>query len=161
VSIPVPVSVPVSVCLYLYLPAHRNPSLTLPQTTNTRRVPAFEELKLKAAWSGLYEYSTLDQNAFIGAMPEIPNLLICNGFSGHGLQQSPAAGRAMSEVRVDLRKQAGRQTGRQAEKQREGGEMKAETETGREGEYTGRQTDRQASRQVGRQAGRQAGRQVD
>ena len=66
--------------------------------TIANRVPAFEQLKLKAAWSGLYEYSTLDQNAFIGRMPQVPDLLVCNGFSGHGLQQSPAAGRAIAEV---------------------------------------------------------------
>jgi glycine/D-amino acid oxidase-like deaminating enzyme len=66
-------------------------------------VPAFEEIKVKASWSGLYEYSTLDQNAFMGRMPQVDNLLICNGFSGHGLQQSPAAGRAMAELVVDGR----------------------------------------------------------
>jgi len=64
-------------------------------------VPAFQAIKLKSWWAGLYEYSTLDQNAFIGAMPGLPNLLICNGFSGHGLQQSPAAGRAVSELVLD------------------------------------------------------------
>jgi FAD-dependent oxidoreductase domain-containing protein 1 len=61
-------------------------------------VPAFERLKLMSFWSGLYEFSTLDQNAFMGRMPQVPDLLVCNGFSGHGLQQSPAAGRAMTEV---------------------------------------------------------------
>ena len=69
--------------------------------TLAARVPAFQEIKLKRWWAGLYEYSTLDQNAFIGAMPGLPNLLICNGFSGHGLQQSPAAGRAISELVLD------------------------------------------------------------
>ena len=71
--------------------------------TLASRVPAFEEIKVKASWSGLYEYSTLDQNAFMGRMPQVDNLLICNGFSGHGLQQSPAAGRAMAELVVDGR----------------------------------------------------------
>jgi len=62
------------------------------------RVPAFGEVKVKSSWAGLYEYNTIDQNAIIEFHPEIPNLLLLNGFSGHGLQQSPAAGRAASEL---------------------------------------------------------------
>jgi FAD-dependent oxidoreductase domain-containing protein 1 len=69
--------------------------------TIATRVPTFEQIKLQSAWTGLYEYNTFDQNAIIGHHHLVDNMVLCNGFSGHGLQQSPAAGRAVSELLLE------------------------------------------------------------
>ena len=62
------------------------------------RIPAFEAVKVTNAWAGWYDYNTLDQNGVIGPHGEIDNFFFANGFSGHGLQQSPAIGRAIMEL---------------------------------------------------------------
>ena len=64
------------------------------------RVPAFERVRVLNSWIGHYDYNTLDYNAIIGPHPDVPNFYFMNGFSGHGLQQSPAMGRAMSELLI-------------------------------------------------------------
>ncbi|XP_024286998.1 FAD-dependent oxidoreductase domain-containing protein 1 isoform X2 [Oncorhynchus tshawytscha] len=65
------------------------------------RVPAFECLKVKSAWAGFYDYNTFDQNGIVGMHPLVNNMFFATGFSGHGLQHSPAIGRAMAELILD------------------------------------------------------------
>jgi FAD-dependent oxidoreductase domain-containing protein 1 len=62
------------------------------------RVPAFGSIKVKRSWAGLYEYNVIDQNCILDFHQEMENVLMVNGFSGHGLQHSPAAGRAAGEL---------------------------------------------------------------
>jgi glycine/D-amino acid oxidase-like deaminating enzyme len=63
-----------------------------------RVVPSFESLKLIRGWAGLYETNLLDHNGIIGPWPELQGLFLINGFSGHGVQQAPAAGRYLAEL---------------------------------------------------------------
>lgn len=62
-----------------------------------QRVAAFEAIKLTGAWAGHYDVNSFDHNAILGPHPEVTNFLFANGFSGHGLQQSPAVGRGLME----------------------------------------------------------------
>lgn len=62
------------------------------------RAPAFEAIKVVNQWAGHYDYNVFDHNLIVGAAPDLPNFLFATGFSGHGLQQGPAAGRGVSEL---------------------------------------------------------------
>ena len=61
------------------------------------RSRSFDAVKVVRHWVGHYDYNRLDQNALLGPHPAVPNLHLMSGFSGHGLQQSPAAGRGVAE----------------------------------------------------------------
>lgn len=61
------------------------------------RIPAFEAIRVTSEWAGHYAMNTLDHNAITGPHPEVANFIFLNGFSGHGLQQSPAMGRGTAE----------------------------------------------------------------
>lgn len=61
------------------------------------RIPQFEAIKVVTEWAGHYAMNTFDHNAILGPHTEVENFLFLNGFSGHGLQQSPAMGRGTAE----------------------------------------------------------------
>jgi len=65
------------------------------------RIEGFEALKVVNSWAGHYEMNTFDQNAFIGYYPFVSNLMLANGFSGHGIQHSPMVGKAVSELIIN------------------------------------------------------------
>jgi len=61
------------------------------------RIPQFEAIKVTREWAGHYDYNVFDHNAILGPHTEVKNFIFLNGFSGHGLQQSPAMGRGTAE----------------------------------------------------------------
>jgi FAD-dependent oxidoreductase domain-containing protein 1 len=65
------------------------------------RVPAFEAIRPGRAWAGHYDMTLLDHNAIVGRLGALENGYIACGFSGHGLQQSPAVGRGLAELIVE------------------------------------------------------------
>ena len=62
-----------------------------------KRLPALADASISHAWAGLYEM-TPDASPIIGAAPDVGGLFLINGFSGHGFQHSPAAGRILADV---------------------------------------------------------------
>jgi glycine/D-amino acid oxidase-like deaminating enzyme len=61
------------------------------------RVPVFDALRVTSSWAGYYEMNTFDCNGLVGPLPGVANAFTACGFSGHGLQQAPAVGRALAE----------------------------------------------------------------
>jgi glycine/D-amino acid oxidase-like deaminating enzyme len=62
------------------------------------RIPELETLRLTGGWAGYYELNLWDFNGFIGAHPACSNVIFATGFSGHGMQHSPASGRGVAEL---------------------------------------------------------------
>ncbi|MBZ5555884.1 MAG: FAD-binding oxidoreductase [Acidobacteriia bacterium] len=71
----------------------------LPQVIDVavKRLPALADASISHAWAGLYEV-TPDANPIIGAAAGVDGFFLINGFSGHGFQHSPAAGRILADV---------------------------------------------------------------
>jgi sarcosine oxidase subunit beta len=64
-----------------------------------KRLPALDTASISHAWAGLYEMSP-DGNPIIGPVAGVGGLFLINGFSGHGFQHSPAAGRILADLIV-------------------------------------------------------------
>lgn len=62
-----------------------------------RRLPALADAAVSHAWAGLYEM-TPDHNPIIGPSEDIDGFYCITGFSGHGFQHSPAAGRILADL---------------------------------------------------------------
>jgi sarcosine oxidase subunit beta len=65
-----------------------------------RRLPRLADAGIAHAWAGLYEV-TPDANPIIGPARDVEGFFMINGFSGHGFQHSPAAGRLLADVIID------------------------------------------------------------
>ncbi|MGQ3054693.1 MAG: NAD(P)/FAD-dependent oxidoreductase [Roseateles sp.] len=66
------------------------------------RVPALEALRVRSAWAGYYEMNAFDHNGLAGRLPGWANAFTACGFSGHGMQQSPAVGWSMARLIAGL-----------------------------------------------------------
>ena len=66
------------------------------------RVPMLERAQInpKRSWAGLYEI-TPDHHCILDESQEVSGFFLMNGFSGHGMMHSPAAGMILAELIVD------------------------------------------------------------
>ena len=62
-----------------------------------KRLPLLADASIAHAWAGLYEI-TPDAMPIIGPAEELEGFFMITGFSGHGFQHSPAAGRILAEM---------------------------------------------------------------
>jgi len=68
--------------------------------TAVLRAPILEKAEIRRGWGGLYTISP-DNNPIIGPLPGVEGLFCASGFSGHGFQHGPPAGRILSELILD------------------------------------------------------------
>jgi len=61
------------------------------------RVPILGKADVKRGWAGSYDTSP-DNNAILGAVPELPGFYLATGHSGHGFMHGPATGKLMAEL---------------------------------------------------------------
>ena len=61
------------------------------------RLPALADAAVSHAWAGLYEM-TPDHNPIIGSSSDVGGFFTIAGFSGHGFQHAPAAGRILADL---------------------------------------------------------------
>jgi sarcosine oxidase subunit beta len=61
------------------------------------RLPVLADCAVSHAWAGLYEM-TPDAMPLIGPVRDLDGFFVIAGFSGHGFQHSPAAGRVLADL---------------------------------------------------------------
>ncbi|MBM3259932.1 MAG: FAD-binding oxidoreductase [Candidatus Sericytochromatia bacterium] len=61
------------------------------------RMPRLEEASIATSWAGLYEV-TPDHHPILEAHAQVPGLVTCAGFSGHGFMHAPAAGEIVTQL---------------------------------------------------------------
>jgi sarcosine oxidase subunit beta len=62
-----------------------------------RRLPALADAPISHAWAGLYEMSP-DAMPILGGVTGLDGFFVIGGFSGHGFQHAPAAGRVVADL---------------------------------------------------------------
>lgn len=65
------------------------------------RFPSYAEAGVASSWTGVYDV-TPDWNPVLGALPDVPGLVVGYGFSGHGFKLSPAVGQVLAQSALGL-----------------------------------------------------------